>query len=53
MCHCTVCATVGFLEFSHKKAVFTQMKKDIGPLLQMRPPYGAAIRKYLAGELKR
>jgi len=43
----------GFLEFSHKKAVFTQMKKDIGPLLQMRPPYGAAIRKYLAGELKR
>jgi len=43
----------GFKEFSHRKAVFTQMKKDIGPLLQIRPPYGAGIRKYLDGEMKR
>ena len=43
----------GFLEFSHKKAIYTQIKKDIGPLVQMRPPYGPAIRKYLEGAMKR
>jgi coniferyl-aldehyde dehydrogenase len=43
----------GFLEFSHKKAIYTQLKKDIGPLLAMRPPYGPAIRKYLAGTLSK
>ena len=43
----------GFREFSHRKAIYTQLKKDIGPLLQMRPPYGPGIRKYLAGTLKR
>ncbi|MBU1376374.1 MAG: coniferyl aldehyde dehydrogenase [Alphaproteobacteria bacterium] len=43
----------GFREFSHRKAIYTQIKKDIGPLQAMRPPYGPAIRKYLAGQLKR
>ncbi|HEX5378693.1 MAG TPA: coniferyl aldehyde dehydrogenase [Phenylobacterium sp.] len=43
----------GFREFSHRKAIYTQIKKDIGPLLQMRPPYGPAIRKYLDGAMKR
>jgi len=43
----------GFKEFSHRKAIFTQMKKDIGPLKMMRPPYGAGIRKMLAGQLTR
>lgn len=43
----------GFLEFSHRKAIYTQIKKDIGPLQQMRPPYGPAIRKYLDGAMKR
>jgi coniferyl-aldehyde dehydrogenase len=43
----------GFLEFSHKKAVFQQLKKDIAPMLALRPPYGAAIRKYLTGQIKR
>jgi len=43
----------GFREFSHRKAIYTQLKKDIGPLVQMRPPYGPAIRKYLASQLKR
>ncbi len=43
----------GFREFSHRKAIFTQIKKDIGPLQAMRPPYGPGIRKYLAGQLKR
>jgi coniferyl-aldehyde dehydrogenase len=43
----------GFREFSHRKAIYTQLKKDIGPLLTMRPPYGAAIRKVLAGQIGR
>lgn len=43
----------GFREFSHRKAVFHQLKKDIAPMLALRPPYGAAIRKYLAGQIKR
>lgn len=42
----------GFLEFSHKKAVYRQLRKDIGPLVQLRPPYGAGIRKYLDSQLK-
>lgn len=42
----------GFLEFSHRKSVYTQIKKDIGPLKQMRPPFGPAIRKYLDGQMK-
>lgn len=43
----------GFLEFSHRKAVFQQLKKDIAPMLGLRPPYGEGIRKYLAGQIKR
>jgi coniferyl-aldehyde dehydrogenase len=43
----------GFREFSHRKAIFTQIKKDIGPLQMMRPPYGAGIRKYLDAQMKR
>lgn len=42
----------GFLEFSHRKAIYTQIKKDIGPLQAMRPPYGPGIRKFLAGQMK-
>jgi coniferyl-aldehyde dehydrogenase len=43
----------GFKEFSHKKSVYTQLKKDIGPLLQLRPPYGAGFRKFLDGQIRR
>lgn len=43
----------GFREFSHRKAVFTQIKKDIGPLQALRPPYGPAMRKYIDSQLKR
>jgi coniferyl-aldehyde dehydrogenase len=43
----------GFREFSHRKAIYTQLKNDIGPLAQMRPPYGPAFRKYLDGAIKR
>ena len=42
----------GFREFSHRKAVFSQIKADLGPLKQMRPPYGPGIRKYLDGAIK-
>jgi len=43
----------GFLEFSHKKAVFQQIKKDIGPLQSMRPPYGPAFAKMMGSQVKR
>ncbi len=43
----------GFREFSHKKAIFTQIAKDIGPLKALRPPYGRGIAKFLAGQIKR
>lgn len=42
----------GFREFSHRKAVYTQIKKDLGPMQMLRPPYGEGIRKYLAAQLK-
>lgn len=42
----------GFKEFSHKKAIYQQIKAD-KPLQAMRPPYGPGIRKYLAGAMKR
>ncbi len=43
----------GFLEFSHRRAVFEQIAKDIGPLKDLRPPFGPAIRKYLNGQISR
>ena len=43
----------GFREFSHAKSIYTQVKNDLGPLAQMRPPYGAAFRKFLDGSIKR
>ena len=43
----------GFREFSHRKAIYSQIPKDIGPLVQMRPPYGPAIARFLAGQITR
>jgi len=43
----------GFLEFSHRKAIFTQLKNDIPQLKALRPPYGDGVRKYLAGVIGR
>lgn len=43
----------GFREFSHRKSIYTQIRKDIGPLVQMRPPYGPGIRKYLDAQIRR
>ena len=42
----------GFREFSHRKSVYRQLKKDLGPMKMLRPPYGEGVRKYLAGQLK-
>ena len=42
----------GFREFSHRKAIYTQIKKDIGPLKALRPPYGPSFRRLLAGQMK-
>jgi coniferyl-aldehyde dehydrogenase len=42
----------GFREFSHRKSIFHQMKSDFG-LKMLRPPYGGAITKYLASQIKR
>lgn len=41
----------GFLEFSHKKAIYTQTGNEI--LAMMRPPYGEKFRKQVAGRLKK
>ena len=42
----------GFKEFSHKKAVYRQIKTDIGPMKMLRPPYGEGVRKFLAAQTK-
>ncbi len=41
----------GFLEFSHRKAVYTQPSADI--LAIMRPPYGDTFRKILKSRIRR
>jgi coniferyl-aldehyde dehydrogenase len=42
----------GFREFSHAKAIYSQIKAD-KPLQQMRPPFGPPIRKYLESQIRR
>jgi coniferyl-aldehyde dehydrogenase len=42
----------GFREFSHRKSVYRQLKKDLGPMKALRPPYGEGVKKFLAGQLK-
>jgi coniferyl-aldehyde dehydrogenase len=41
----------GFRTFSHAKAVFQQVGRDLTAM--MRPPYGAAIQKMLDGGIKK
>ncbi len=43
----------GFKEFSHARGIYTQLKKDLGPMKALRPPYGKAMRDYLAQQIKR
>ncbi len=40
----------GFIEFSHEKAIYRQISAEL--LAILRPPYGAAFRKQIAGRLK-
>ncbi len=42
----------GFREFSHRKSVYRQLNKDLGPMKALRPPYGEGVKKFLAGQLK-
>jgi coniferyl-aldehyde dehydrogenase len=42
----------GFCEFSHRKSIYKQIKNDLGPMKALRPPYGEAVKKYLAGAMK-
>ncbi|MEN9873618.1 MAG: hypothetical protein RL186_515, partial [Pseudomonadota bacterium] len=43
----------GFKEFSHARAVYSQLKKDIGPMKALRAPYGKAFRDFIATQIKR
>ncbi|HZZ89215.1 MAG TPA: coniferyl aldehyde dehydrogenase [Caulobacteraceae bacterium] len=43
----------GFREFSHRKSIYTQLKRDIGPLAQMRPPFGPGMQKFLDASIRR
>lgn len=40
----------GFLEFSHKKAIYHQTGSEL--IAMVRPPYGDAFRKQMKGKLK-
>jgi coniferyl-aldehyde dehydrogenase len=42
----------GFKEFSHRRGIYSQLGKDLGPMKALRPPYGAGVRKYLESQLK-
>jgi len=42
----------GFREFSHRKSVYRQLKKDLGPMKALRPPYGEGVKKFLAAQLR-
>lgn len=42
----------GFREFSHRKSIYRQLKKDLGPMKALRPPYGEGMKKFLAAQLK-
>ena len=41
----------GFLEFSHKKAIYRQTGSEI--IKMLRPPYGDTFRKQVEGRIKR
>lgn len=43
----------GFLEFSHRRSVFRQLRADPGPLQIMRPPFGAALERYLRAQIRK
>jgi coniferyl-aldehyde dehydrogenase len=42
----------GFREFSHRKSIYRQLKKDLGPMKALRPPYGEGVMKFIAASMK-
>jgi coniferyl-aldehyde dehydrogenase len=42
----------GFREFSHRKSIYKQLKKDLGPMKMLRPPYGEGVMKFIASSIK-
>ena len=42
----------GFREFSHRKAIYRQLKSDLGIMKALRPPYGAGVKRALASQMK-
>jgi len=42
----------GFEEFSHARGVYRQISADPAVMQAFRPPYGASLRRYLAGRIK-
>ncbi|WP_103727639.1 coniferyl aldehyde dehydrogenase [Novosphingobium sp. HII-3] len=42
----------GFREFSHMKAIYRQLSKDLGPMRMLRPPYGAKFRAFVQKSIK-
>lgn len=42
----------GFREFSHRKSIFTQLKKDLGPMRMFRPPYGTKVREFVGKRIR-
>ena len=42
----------GFREFSHRKSIYRQLKKDLGPMKMPRPPYGEGVMKFIASSMK-
>ena len=43
----------GFVEFSHRKSVYHQIKRDLGPLKAFRPPYDDKVRKLVRSVIGR
>ena len=43
----------GFREFSHARSVYHQIKRDIGPLKMLRPPYGKGSARFLAMQIRK
>src|SRR6185312_12155636 len=42
----------GFKEFSHRKSIYKQINRDLGPMKALRPPYGEAVKKFLESQMK-
>lgn len=43
----------GFREFSHRKAIYTQLGRDLGPMKDLRPPYGEKLRRFVDKQIGR